>query len=86
MLTFANVDGVKTMPGLVPTLSQFTNIVCRVDEKHGVMEDLPDPLPPRKYLPFFHGWAGAGQERKLAPAGWGRDLARKKPRLVLAVR
>ena len=58
MLTFANVDGVKTMPGLVPTLSQFTNIVCRVDEKHGVMEDLPDPRTPGKYLPIFHGWAG----------------------------
>jgi hypothetical protein len=58
MLTFANVDGVKTMPGLVPTLSQFTNIVCRVDEKHGDLKDLPDPLPPRKYLPIFPGVGG----------------------------
>mgnify|MGYP000929717310 CR=1 FL=1 len=53
MLTFANVDGGKTMPGLVPALSQFTNIAQRVDEKHGVMEDLPAPRAHRKYLPIF---------------------------------
>lgn len=53
MLTFANVDGVKTGFGPVAVLSKFTNIAQRVDEKHGGIRTRTAPRAPRKNLLFF---------------------------------
>lgn len=54
MLTFANVDGVKTGFGPVAVLSKFTNIAQRVDEKHGGIRTRTAPCTPRKDPLFLH--------------------------------